>query len=111
VQFAVVWPLLALLTLGVIQAGVWLHGRNVAQRAAVVATDLGRGSFGSVAEARHSAEKVAAAGGLTGVTVSVASTGNEVTVVVAADAPGILDIGLGRLEERASAPKERVTRP
>ena len=37
-QFAVVWPLLALLTLGVIEAGLWLHGRNVAQRAAVVAT-------------------------------------------------------------------------
>ena len=69
-QFAVVWPLLALLTLGVIQAGLWLHGRNVAQRAAVVATDIARGSYGSVAEARRSAEQLTAAGGLTGVTVS-----------------------------------------
>ena len=111
VQFAVVWPLLALLTLGVIQAGVWLHGRNVAQRAAVVATDIARGSFGTVAEARRSAEQLATAGGLNGVTVTVASTPAEVTVVVAADSPLILDIGLGRLQETASAPRERVTRP
>jgi len=106
-----VWPLLALLTLGVIQAGVWLHGRNVAQRAAVVATDIARGSYGSVAEARRSAEQLTAAGGLTGVTVTIAITGAEVSAVVAADPPLILDVGLGRLQERASAPRERVTQP
>lgn len=110
-QFAVVWPLLALLTLGVIQAGLWLHGRNVAQRAAVVATDIARGSYGSVAEARRSAEHLAAAGGLTGVTVAIASSGTEITTVVAADSPLIIDIGLGRLQETASAPRERVTQP
>jgi len=111
VQFAVVWPLLALLTLGVIQAGVWLHGRNVAQRAAVVATDIARGSYGSVVDARQNAERLAAAGGLTGVTVTIASSGTEVTAVVAADSPLIIDIGLGRIQETASAPRERVTQP
>ena len=103
--------MLALLTLGVIQAGVWLHGRNVAQRAAVVATDIARGSYGSVAEARRSAERLAAAGGLTGVSVTIAVTGAGVSAVVAADSPLILDVGLGRLQESASAPRERVTQP
>jgi hypothetical protein len=32
VQWAVLWPALMLLTLGIIQAGIFLHGRNGEQR-------------------------------------------------------------------------------
>ena len=42
-QWAVLFSLLMLLTLGIIQAGIHLHGRNVAQRAATAAVDTARG--------------------------------------------------------------------
>jgi Flp pilus assembly protein TadG len=111
VQFAVVWPLLVLLTLGIIQAGLWLHGRNVAQRAAATAVDVARGSYGIPAEARRKAERLAAAGGLRSVTVDLSTGGVEVRATVSADAPTIVEIGAGRLHESASAPRERVTQP
>jgi Flp pilus assembly protein TadG len=111
VQFAVVWPLLVLLTLGIIQAGLWLHGRNVAHRAAAAAVDVARGSYGTPVEARRQAERLAAAGGLRSVTVDLSTGGAQVRATVSADAPTIVDIGAGRLRETASAPRERVTQP
>lgn len=111
VQFAVVWPLLLLVTFGVIQAGLWLHGRNVAQRAATAAVDVARGSYGNAAEARQRAQSLAGAGGLKSVTVDLSTGGAEVRATVSADAPTIVDIGVGRLRETASAPRERVTQP
>ena len=59
-QWAVLFSLLMLLTLGIIQAGIHLHGRNVAQRAATAAVDAARGSFGSTAEAQQVAHGIAA---------------------------------------------------
>ena len=47
VQIALIWPLLLLVTLGVIQAGIWIHGRQVALRAAVAAVEVASGSAGS----------------------------------------------------------------
>lgn len=63
VQFAVVWPLLVLMTLGIIQTGLWLHSRNVAQRAATAATAIARGSYGDAGEARQLAVQLAHTGG------------------------------------------------
>lgn len=111
VQFAVVWPLLVLVTLGIIQAGLWLHGRNVAQRAAVAAVDVARGSYGTADEARRRAQSLAAAGGLNGVVIRLDVGGAEVRATVTADAPTIFDIGAGRLNETAAAPRERVSQP
>lgn len=111
VQLSVVFPLLMLLTLGIIQGGMWLHGRNVAHRAAAAAVDVARGSYGNPAEARELAMSLAAAGGLRDVTVDVSVGGTEVRVVVRASAPAMLDLGLGELNETAAAPRERVTQP
>lgn len=111
VQYAVIWPLLLLSTLGIVQAGVWLHGRNVAQRSAAAAVDVARGTYGTVAGARELAVDLAEAGGLTGVEVDVRRDPTQVEVVVSARSPGFLDVGLGRLREQASAPRERVTPP
>lgn len=111
VQFAVVWPVLMLLTLGLIQAGVWLHARNVAERAATAAVDEARGSRGSVSAAQDLGAELARAGGLDGVSVSVSRGATAVSVRVTATAPVILDLGLGRIDETAAAPLERVTPP
>ena len=111
VQWAVLWPLLMLLTLGIIQAGIFLHGRNVAQRAATAAVDVARGSYGSAADAEHLGESIASSGGLKSSSVRVKRTGTTVTAEVSAYSPMIFDLDLGRINETAVAPLERVTQP
>lgn len=111
VQYAVILPLLMLATLGIIQAGVWLHGHNVAARSARAAVDVARGSFGSTAAAEEQARDLADAGGLDAVQVTVTRGAGRVAAEVSATSPLILPIGLGRITESASAPVERVTPP
>jgi len=110
-QFALIWPLLLLVSLGIIQAGIWIHGHNVANRAAHAAADAASGSYGSSAEARQIAEGIARSGGLTDVDVQVSTSSSVAEVSVAGNAPSLLDLPLGRIHETASAPVERVTRP
>jgi Flp pilus assembly protein TadG len=109
-QWAVLFSLLMLLTLGIIQAGIHLHGRNVAQRAATAAVDAARGSFGSVAGAQQVAQGIATSGGLHGVTIRISRGATTVTADVSGSAPAILDIA-GRIHETASAPLERISQP
>ena len=109
VQWAVLWPVLMLVTLGIIQAGIFLHGRNVAQRAATAAVDAARGSYGSATDAEHLAEAIASSGGLTEVSVRVQRTGAVVNVDVSGYAPMIFDLDLGEVTATATAPLERVT--
>jgi len=111
VQWAVLWPALMLVTLGIIQAGIFLHGRNVAQRAATAAVDAARGSYGIPGNAQHLAESIASSGGLTNISVRVQRTGTAVTAEVSAYAPMIFDLHLGRINETAAAPTERITQP
>ena len=111
VQWAILWPLLMLLTLVIIQAGIFLHGRNVAQRAATAAVDIARGSYGTAADARHLAETIARSGGLEHISVRVQRTGTTASADVSGNAAMIFDLGLGRITETATAPLERVTPP
>ncbi len=110
-QWAVLFSLLMLLTLGIIQAGIYLHSRNVAQRAATSAVDVARGSYGTIAEAEELASGIARSGGLRDVSIRVARGATSVTADVSGDAPAILDIGVSHLHETASAPLERATQP
>jgi Flp pilus assembly protein TadG len=111
VQWAVLWPALMLLTLGIIQAGIFLHGRNVAQRAATAAVDAARGSYGSAAEAEHLAANIASSGGLKNISVRVQLAGTTASANVSASSPMIFDLRLGQIAETATAPMERVTVP
>ena len=111
VQWAVLWPLLMLLSLGIIQAGIFLHGRNVAQRAATAAVDAARGSYGSAGDAEQLGATIAGSGGLRNISIRVRRTGSTVTAEVTAYPPMIFDLDLGRINETAAAPLERVTRP
>jgi Flp pilus assembly protein TadG len=110
-QLAVVFPLLLLLTLGILQAGLWLHARNVAQRAATAAVDVARGSYGTAGEGEQRARDLAAAAGLTDVVVHVDRGPQQVTADVSVTAALVLDLGLGTVEETASGPRERVSTP
>jgi Flp pilus assembly protein TadG len=111
VQWAVLWPLLMLVTLGIIQAGIFLHGRNVAQRAATAAVDAARGSYGSTADAERLGATIAGSGGLRNISVRVQRTGTTVTADVSGYPPMIFDLDLGQINETAAAPLERVTQP
>jgi Flp pilus assembly protein TadG len=111
VQWAILWPALMLLTLGIIQAGIFLHGRNVAQRAATAAVDAARGSYGSVPDAEQLGESIANSGGLKNVSVRVQRTGTTASADVSGFPPMIFDLDLGRINETAVAPLERVTQP
>ncbi|MGI3786052.1 MAG: TadE/TadG family type IV pilus assembly protein [Janthinobacterium lividum] len=110
-QLAVVFPLLMLLTLGIVQAGLWLHARNVAQRAATAAVDVARGSYGTAGEGEERARDLAASAGLTDVVVHVDRGPQRVTAVVSVHATLVLDLGLGGIRETASGPRERVSNP
>ena len=81
-QWAVLFSLLMLITLGIIQAGVYLHGRNVAQRAATAAVGAARGSFGTTAEAHQLAADIANSGGLEGITIRITRGSSTVTAEV-----------------------------
>lgn len=111
VQYAVIFPMLMLVTLGVIQSGIWIHGHSVAARAAAAGVDIARGSYGTSAEARERAARLATAGGLHDVSVETRRSGTRAEVVVSGRAPLMLDLGLARITEHASAPLERVTQP
>jgi len=111
VQWAVLWPLLMLVTLGIVQAGIFLHGRNVAQRAATAAVDAARGSYGNAADAEHLGESIASSGGLRNISVRVQRTGTTATADISGYPPMIFDLNLGRISETAVAPIERVTPP
>jgi Flp pilus assembly protein TadG len=110
-QLAVVFPLLMLLTLGIVQAGLWLHARNVAQRAATAAVDVARGSYGTAGDGEQRARDLAASAGLTDVVVHVDRGPQRVTARVSAHATLVLDLGLGAIDETASGPRERVSTP
>ena len=110
-QLAVVLPLLMLLTLGIIEAGLWVHARSVAQRAATAAVDVARGSYGTAGEGEARARALAAAAGLEDVGVVVDRGPQRVTARVTARATLLIDLGLGTVDETASGPRERVSAP
>jgi hypothetical protein len=107
-QLVLIWPVVLLATVGVIQGGLWLHGRNVAIRAAAVAVDEARGASGTTEGGRALAIDLATQSGLTDVQVSVVRNGGRVEARVSARAAVIIDLGLGRVTEQAVAPLERV---
>lgn len=111
IQWAVLFPALLLATLGLIQTGIWLHARDVALRSASAAVDEVRGSYGSSEAAADLARRLAVAGGLSDVDVTIEVGAAEARVVVSGDAPLMLELPLGRIAESAAGPVERVTTP
>ena len=107
-QWALLIPALMLVVLGTIQAGVWLHGRNVASQAASAAAEHVAWGRGSDAEAAAMGRRISDAGGLTGAVVRIDRQAGAVRVVVTAHASVIVDLGLGTVTEHAMMPLERV---
>ncbi len=104
-QWALLTPLVMLLTLGLVQLGVWLHARTVAGEAAATVADLmAAGSPGATA----AGERVAGAGGLQQVAISSTLDGGLVVVTVTGRVPIFFDVGQGAITERAVLPVEKA---
>lgn len=104
-QWALLTPLVMLLTLGLVQLGVWLHARTVASEAAATIADLmAAGSPGAIAAGL----RVAGAAGLQDVAVSSTQASGLVVVTVSGRVPIFLDIGQGQIVERAVLPAEEA---
>lgn len=102
-QWALLAPLLMLLTLGLVQLGVWLHARTVVGEAAATVADLmASGSPGAAA----AGERLVATAGLDEVAISSVVSGGTVVVTVSGRVPIFFDIGQGRIVERAVLPAE-----
>ena len=111
VQWAVLTPLVLLIVLGLLQGGLWLSGRTVAQQAAAAAAEEAALVAAAPGRAEAMAQRIAAAGGLRDVSVHVARGPAEVRAVVSGRMPTFVDLGQTVVVEGATRPRERVTVP
>ena len=110
-QWALLLPLLLTLVLGLVQLGVWLHSRTVAAQAAAAVADLRATGPAAETSARETGRRIATAGGLDQVEITVDTDAGHLVVTVSGRAPVFFDIGQGQIVERAVLPLERVTPP
>lgn len=111
VQWAILTPAILLTVLGLIQVGIWMHGRTVASNAAIAGAEEASMLGATPARARTVAQIVAADGGLKDVRVTVARTATTARVTVRGRTPSFVNLGQEAVEGGATRPVERVTQP
>ncbi|NYI03244.1 TadE family protein [Allostreptomyces psammosilenae] len=108
-------PIVLVLTLAVVQAGLWWYARQVVLTAAREGAEIGRAYQSSPGDGERQAWDVLErlGGGLSDVRVSVAdSTPERVLVTVSGRAPTLIPGVEGpRITQSASGPVERVVLP
>lgn len=107
-QWALLIPVLMLVVLGTIQAGIWLHGRTVVAQAAGAAAEQVAWGRGSDGDAAAMARRIADSGGIQGAQVVVGRSAGSVRVTVTGRAALIVDLGLAQITEHAVMPLEEV---
>ncbi|MEU6346244.1 TadE family protein [Streptomyces sp. NPDC046977] len=113
---AIVFPFVILLTLAVVQAGMWFHARNIALTAAREGVTAARTYQSADADGAARAREVldrTAGDSLRDPAVSTAGSGAEaVRVTVTGTAPSLLPGIAGlRINQSAAAPREHWTTP
>ena len=106
-QWSVLLPLVMLMILGLIQAGVVLHGRNVVASAALAAAEAQAVAGDGEQAALRVAHAMVDPDGVTLERVEVGGDADTVNVRVVARIPVWFDLGLSRVESTASQPRER----
>lgn len=91
-ETAIVLPMLLLIIFAIIQGGLWYHGTNLVQAAAVNAYEAARLYDGNTADGVNAGTATAeqTGGMLTDVTVDVERNATEVTATVTAVTPGLI---------------------
>lgn len=111
VSWAILTPLLLLTILGLIQAGLWLHGRTVAGQAAMAGAEQAALLGADDAVVRAAAQRSAGDGGLIHTTVEIVRGPDVVRVRVSGRMPTFFDLGQGQVTVDATRPIERMARP
>lgn len=111
VQTAVLLPFVLMTILGIIQGGLWLHGRTVASDAAVAAAEHAALLDASVADARALGARVASRGGLVDVQIVLSRSEASVAATVTGRVPGLVEGPPTRVTGQSHRPRERVTGP
>lgn len=115
-ELVVLFPVVLLITFGVIEGALWYHARNVALAAAQEGVRTATGSGGSlpagVAEAQSFAERAGADDVLSGVTVTSGGGEAQVTITVRGHSLSLFPGWSGHeISQTASGPIERFTGP
>ena len=108
-QLAVITPALLLCVLGLIQTGVWIHGRQVLHSAASAAAEAESVTGAPVGSGQAAARQVAG-GTIVDLEVSVVRSITRVDVTVTGRVPIFFDVGQGQLRAQAASPVEGTTR-
>lgn len=106
VQWAVLTPVVLLAILGLIQTGIWLHGRTAAANAALAGAEAQSLSGASGGAGERVARRVAEQAGLLDVQVNVGRGQREVSVEVSARVDSFFTVGQTRVHSRAVMPQE-----
>lgn len=106
-QWALVLPTLLALLLGLVQTGVWVHGRSVATQAANAAADAA--AIGQPPE--PAVAGITGRGGLRDVAVRTSRSARTITVTVSGRVPTFFDLGQGQVSGHAVLPVEQVSPP
>ncbi len=111
VSWAILTPLLLLTILGLIQAGLWLHGRTVAGQAAMAGAEQAALLGASDDAVRSAVQRSTDEGGLTHASVEIVRGADFVRVRVSGRMPTFFDLGQGQVTVEARRPIERAARP
>lgn len=107
-QWAIVMPAVLSLILGLVQTGVWLHGRTIAAQAAAVAADLRVAAGADPSRADLAARDLAHRGGLADVEITTSLRSGLAVVTVTGRVPVFFDFGQSQIREQAVMPLERA---
>ena len=110
VELAVVLPLMILLLMMVIEAGIYFHTRAVVVTAARHGLDSARAENGSTVDGTASTNQFLdqAAGGLRTRSVQVTRTATDATVTVSGDVVSVLPLVPFTVDVTVTAPVERI---
>lgn len=115
-ELVIVFPMVLLITFGVIEGALWYHARNVALAAAEEGVRVASGTGGTlsvgVSEATEFAHRAGADDVLSGVTVRAGGGTTEVTITVTGHSLSLFAGWSGHeVSQTASGPVERFTSP
>lgn len=110
VSWAILTPLLLLTILGLIQVGLWLHGRTVAGQAAMTGAEQAALLGADDAAVRAATQRAADDAGLIHASVEIVRGVDSVRVRVSGRMPTFFDLGQGQVTVDATRPVERTAR-
>ncbi|NKS56230.1 pilus assembly protein [Rhodococcus hoagii] len=113
IQWAILLPIILLLTFGLIQGALYYHARNVALVAAEQGLDATRGQYGTTALGYAAAESFLTTAGTTleAPTVTITRGTTEATISVVGKSTAILPFLDFTVSVDRSLPIERITTP